>query len=115
MKNFIDFRSCYISIFISSNFYFTLTKKRTRITICSFYNEDELYGAKDVLLKVIGQVLRDGDVDVDMPRLPKISCLQILCSLVLSLVPAAVVMPYLLLRLLLITMSGMVVLCQFVP
>jgi len=42
-----------------------------KAVICSFYNEDELFGAKDVLLKVIGQVLRDGDVDVDMPRLPK--------------------------------------------
>ena len=36
--------------------------------ISSFYNEDELVGAKDVLLKVIGQVLRDGDVDVASRR-----------------------------------------------
>ena len=34
--------------------------------ICSFYNEDELFGAKDILLKVIGQVLHDGDVDVEL-------------------------------------------------
>jgi len=37
----------------------------------TFYKDDELLTAKEVLVKAVQQCFRDNDAEADMPRLPR--------------------------------------------
>lgn len=61
---------CELLCFLRKNFD-KLTVSRLKPVIVSFYKDDELVNAKDILLKVVVKAAEAAGVDLDLPRMPK--------------------------------------------
>jgi len=56
--------------FLRKNFY-KLPVSQLKPTLVSFYTEDEVINAKDIMQKAVLSAVKEAGVDFDPPRLPK--------------------------------------------
>ena len=61
---------CELLCFLKKNFEKSFVSQ-LKLTLVSFYKDDELASAKDILYKAVINAAKDAGIDIDLPRLPK--------------------------------------------
>ena len=61
---------CELLCFLRKNFD-KLPVSQLKPTLVSFYTEDEVINAKDIMQKAVLSAVKDAGFDFDLPRLPK--------------------------------------------